>query len=64
MPLYKMQASVQMPWPMWLLTDSLFVSFTLYSPNLPPIPEGAYKKAYYPYPDTVYFLDMVCLLGL
>lgn len=25
-------------------------------PRLPPIPEGAYKKAYYPYPDTVYFL--------
>ncbi|KAF2189971.1 hypothetical protein K469DRAFT_701259 [Zopfia rhizophila CBS 207.26] len=26
-------------------------------PGLPPIPTGAYKKAYYPYPDTVYYLQ-------
>ena len=25
-------------------------------PSLPPIPPGAYKKAYYPFPDTVYYL--------
>ncbi|KAJ5264423.1 hypothetical protein N7505_007216 [Penicillium chrysogenum] len=25
-------------------------------PSLPPLPAGAYKKAYYPYPDTVYYL--------
>ncbi|KAM9876002.1 hypothetical protein VDGL01_09905 [Verticillium dahliae] len=24
--------------------------------NLPPIPAGAFKKAYYPSPDTVYYL--------
>ncbi len=25
-------------------------------PNLLPIPAGAYKKQYYPHPDTVYYL--------
>jgi hypothetical protein len=25
-------------------------------PNLPSIPAGAYKKAYYPHPDKVYYL--------
>lgn len=25
-------------------------------PGLPPIPAGAYKKSYYPAPDTVYYL--------
>ncbi|KAG7403734.1 hypothetical protein Forpe1208_v016149 [Fusarium oxysporum f. sp. rapae] len=24
-------------------------------PDLPEIPQGAYKKAYYPHPDTVYY---------
>ncbi|KAL5366503.1 hypothetical protein BJX96DRAFT_161062 [Aspergillus floccosus] len=25
-------------------------------PGLPPLPPGAYKKSYYPHPDTVYYL--------
>ena len=32
--------------------------------NLPPIPTGAIKKAYYPHPDTVYYLQDRKLLHL